>query len=68
MNNIPETEIRLKLQQLHVEHHDLDEVIMRLALDPTVDQLLVRRLKKKKLYLKDLIRRLEGQLIPDGIA
>jgi hypothetical protein len=63
-----ETEIRLKLQQLYVEHHDLDEVIIRLVNDPTVDQLLLRRLKKKKLYLKDLIRRLEDQLIPDGIA
>jgi len=54
-----------KLRQLRIEHRDLDEVIMRLALDLHVDQLQLKRLKKRKLLLKDQISRLESQLIPD---
>jgi hypothetical protein len=63
-----EAEIRLKLQQLRIEHRDLDDVIARLSADPTVDQLQMKRLKKKKLFLKDLISRIENDLIPDDIA
>lgn len=54
-----------KLRQLRIEHRDLDEVITRLALDVHVDQLQLRRLKKRKLLLKDQITRLESELIPD---
>lgn len=63
-----EAEIRQKLLQLRIEHRDLDDVIARLSLDPTVDQLQMKRLKKKKLFLKDLIARIENDLIPDDIA
>ena len=63
-----ESEVRNRLQQLHVEHHDLDVVIQRLANDPAVDQLMITRLKKKKLQLKDMIAKLENELIPDDIA
>ena len=63
-----EAEIRAKLQQLYMEHRDLDEVISHLSENPVVDQLLIKRLKKKKLQLKDLIARLEDELIPDDIA
>jgi hypothetical protein len=63
-----EAEIRLKLQQLRIEHRDLDEVIARLTADLTVDQLQLKRLKKRKLLLKDMIARLENDLIPDDIA
>ncbi len=63
-----ENEIRSRLQQLYLEHRDLDDVIRRLSGDVTVDQLQMRRLKKKKLHLKDMISRLENQLIPDDIA
>ena len=54
-----------KLRQLRIEHRDLDEVIMRLALDVRVDELQLKRLKKRKLLLKDQITRLESELIPD---
>ena len=54
-----------KLRQLRIEHRDLDEVISRLSLDLHVDQLQLKRLKKRKLMLKDQIARLESQLIPD---
>ncbi|MFO1399688.1 MAG: YdcH family protein [Steroidobacteraceae bacterium] len=54
-----------KLRALRIEHRDLDEVISRLSLDLNVDQLQVKRLKKRKLALKDQIERLESELIPD---
>lgn len=56
---------RTKLSELRLEHRDLDDVIARLSQDPCVDQLQLRRLKKRKLYLKDMIARLESKLIPD---
>ena len=61
-------QIQQRLQALEIEHHDLDDVIARLASDPMQDQLQLRRLKKKKLLLKDLIARLRDRLIPDIIA
>lgn len=60
--------IRERLQALEVEHQDLDDVIRRLSADPLQDQLQLRRLKKRKLVLKDQISRLRTRLIPDIIA
>jgi hypothetical protein len=57
--------IMQRLEELRVEHRDLDDIIQRLALDPMVDQLQLRRMKKRKLSLKDMISRLESKLIPD---
>ena len=54
-----------KLRNLRIEHRDLDEVIMRLSMDINTDELQMKRLKKRKLMLKDQITRLESQLIPD---
>ena len=54
-----------RLQDLRIEHRDLDDVIARLALSVDLDQLQLRRLKKRKLYLKDTISKLESKLIPD---
>ena len=62
------TQIQLRLQALEIEHHDLDDVIDRLAIDPGQDRLQLQRLKKRKLGLKDQILKLESQLIPDIIA
>ncbi len=58
-------ELRQKMEQLIIEHRDLDEVIHRLVCDPDVDQLQIVRMKKRKLYLKDMITRLRSKLIPD---
>lgn len=58
-------QIRHRLEELRLEHRDLDDVIMRLSDDPMVDQLQLRRLKKRKLCLKDTISVLESKLIPD---
>ena len=57
--------LRARLQELELEHRDLDEVVRRLAETPAVDQLMVRRLKKRKLLLKDQISKLKSELIPD---
>ncbi len=61
-------QIQMRLQALEVEHHDLDDVIDRLSLDPSQDRLQLQRLKKRKLALKDQIARLRTRLIPDIIA
>lgn len=61
-----ETEaLKEKLATLRSEHCDLDAAIARLSMDPLVDQLHLRRLKKRKLLLKDLIARLSSRMIPD---
>jgi hypothetical protein len=54
-----------KLRQLRIEHRDLDEVIAQLALDIHTDEVRMRRLKKRKLLLKDQIAKLLSQAIPD---
>ncbi len=59
------SEIRQLLLELREEHRDLDLAIGRMAMDPLQDQLHLRRLKKRKLKLKDWITRLESKLIPD---
>ncbi len=56
---------RTRLKELRVAHRDLDVAITELAKNPHVDQLRIRRLKKQKLRLKDMIARLESALIPD---
>lgn len=61
-------QIRQRLQALEIEHHDLDDVIDRLAIDPVQDRLQLQRLKKRKLLLKDQIAKLRTRLIPDIIA
>lgn len=56
---------RIRLKELRVQHRDLDVAIAELARNPHVDQLRIRRLKKQKLRLKDMITKLESELIPD---
>jgi hypothetical protein len=57
-----------QLQELRVEHRDLDEAINRLEAEPTLDDLLLRRMKKRKLHLKDRISIIERILEPDELA
>ena len=54
-----------RLKQLRIEHQDLDQAISRLATDPYVDQIMLRRMKKRKLMIKDMITHLESSRIPD---
>lgn len=58
-------DLRAYLQELRVEHRDLDEAIARLDNEPPADELLLRRLKKRKLHLKDRIAQIERMLEPD---
>jgi hypothetical protein len=59
------SEITQLLSELREEHRDLDLAINRMSMDQWQDQLRLRRLKKRKLKLKDWIARLESKLIPD---
>lgn len=65
LNDDEATFIRARLHSMQVEHRDLDLVIDHLRVAPPPDQLLVRRLKKRKLLLKDRIDQLERMLTPD---
>jgi hypothetical protein len=57
-----------RLAELQMEHRDLDAALHRLAGDPLHDQLALRRMKKRKLLLKDQITSIERQLDPDIVA
>jgi hypothetical protein len=61
-------ELRTTLLKLKQEHRDLDSAINALELSGRADPLQLKRLKKKKLFLKDEIARIEDQLLPDIIA
>lgn len=65
MNDYDLGDIVQRLAALREEHRDLDDAISAMVEDPAVDQLRLRRLKKRKLKLKDWISTLESKLIPD---
>ena len=58
-------DIQIKLEKLKIEHRDLDEVLDRLTDDRNIDELQIKRMKKRKLYLKDTIAMLENQAVRD---
>lgn len=60
--------LRQRLAELKQEHRDLDDVIARLQEAAPFDQIQLKRLKKRKLMLKDLIARIGDLLLPDIIA
>ena len=60
--------IAQRVIELKLEHRDLDAAILRLQADADADELTVKRLKKRKLQLKDCIAKLESALIPDEPA
>lgn len=66
--NDDSTTILEKLEQLRLEHRDLDDIIQRMIDDPAPNMLQIQRLKKRKLALKDLIAKWESGAIPDIIA
>lgn len=65
MDDSVREELNRKLEQLQLEHRDLDEIIHRLLEDSSADQLMLSRIKKRKLGLKDMITKLKSKLIPD---
>jgi len=68
MNDTDTDSLKKQLDHLQLEHRDLDDVIDHLIETRPFDQLQIQRLKKRKLSLKDQIRALENQLLPDIIA
>ena len=68
MQRREERDLREELIKLRTEHRELDDEIVAFEAAGTADQLLIRRLKKRKLTLKDQITAVEDQLTPDIIA
>lgn len=68
MTNEEEADLHSQLARLKQEHRDLDAAIDALESVPGSDRIQIQRLKKRKLYIKDRIRRIEDQLFPDIIA
>ncbi len=58
-------EIKRRIIELQIEHRDLDVAISQLAVQLNIDDLALRRMKKRKLQIKDALTRLEMQLVPD---
>lgn len=65
MNHQDPSEVVRRLTELRTEHRDLDQAIAQLAALSGQDELQIKRLKKRKLMLKDAIAKLESDLIPD---
>ena len=63
-----EDALREKLAELQAEHQDLDAAINAMARAAVIDALQMQRLKKRKLSLKDMIQKIESELLPDIIA
>lgn len=68
MDDHEEDALRARLGELRQDHADLDAAVQAIALSPLPDMLLIGRLKRKKLALKDEIARIEELLTPDIIA
>ena len=62
--HMDQEDIKRRIIELQIEHRDLDEAIDRLN-DTAVDDLALRRMKKRKLQIKDSVSRLEMGLVPD---
>ena len=67
-DDMSEESMELRLADLRQDHADLDAAVQAIALSPLPDMLLIARLKRKKLALKDEIARIEDMLNPDIIA
>jgi hypothetical protein len=67
-DNQSQEALEARLAELRQDHADLDAAVQAIALSPLPDMMLIARLKRKKLSLKDEISRIEDQLTPDIIA
>ena len=63
-----EEDFQKMLEELRTEHRDLDIIIQQLSEATPVDFLRLQRLKKRKLFLKDSISKIESMMLPDIIA
>ncbi|HLZ74662.1 YdcH family protein [Phenylobacterium sp.] len=67
-DDISDAVLEARLSELRQDHADLDAAVAAISATPMPDMLLIARLKRKKLALKDEIARIEDQLNPDIIA
>ena len=63
--SMEEKRIKLRINELSLEHKDLDDAINVLREEPFIDELQIQRMKRRKLKIKDEIQLLESKLIPD---
>ncbi len=68
MSELDQEQLLEKLHELRLEHRDLDDVIHRMHMTGGMEQMQLQRLKKRKLRLKEMIIKLEDELIPDILA
>ncbi len=68
MDDADSVTLRQKLAEMKTEHRDLDDVIAQMIENAPFDQIQIKRLKKRKLLLKDQITKIESRLLPDIIA
>lgn len=68
MQHQNQRDLRELLVSLRAEHRDLDTEIVAMEDSGSADQLIIKRLKKRKLALRDRIKAVEDQLLPDIIA
>ena len=61
-------ELHYKLSKLQLEHQDMDQSIEKELRNPSPDQLLMQRYKRRKLQIKEQLLKLESELLPDIIA
>jgi len=61
-------QLQIRLEELRLEHRDLDDVIHRMQMTGGLEQMQLQRLKKRKLRLKEMIVTIEDELIPDILA
>jgi len=66
--SVDQETLERRLEELKIQHRDLDDVIARIAEEVPFDQLQIQRLKKRKLQIKDQITKIESLLLPDIIA
>ena len=68
MSELNQVMLQKKLDEIRLEHRDLDDVIHRFCMTGGMEQMQLQRLKKRKLKLKEMILKIENELIPDIIA
>jgi hypothetical protein len=62
---VEQQEVKRRIIELQIEHRDLDQAIARLGSQSGADELHLRRLKKRKLQIKDTLALLQMELVPD---
>ncbi|HJL53414.1 MAG TPA: DUF465 domain-containing protein [Arenicellales bacterium] len=68
MTEEQQTDLGIRIEELKSEHRALDKELQHIVAGTAVDQIAIQRLKKRKLFFKDMVHDLESKLIPDMLA